>query len=320
MAASAPRLASVSVDLDPVSCYYRIFGLGPHPPAIADVVFRRGLPRFLEVLAAHQLRATFFVVGQDIAGSSAIALAARASLREVIAAGHEVGNHTLTHPYELARLPRARIADEIARGHDEIAAATGVAPVGFRAPGYAMAPAILEELEERGYRYDSSAFAAPAYYAAKAAVMGGLRLLGRPSGAVLADPRTLLAPAEPYRPDPAAPWRRGHARLIELPIAVTPLLRIPIIGLSLALAPARLRAYLLRSMRGRALLNLGLHGLDLLDADLDGVPTELVSRQPDLALSAEAKRMALTTTLDGLGLDYRFVPLREAAEALAAGL
>jgi peptidoglycan-N-acetylglucosamine deacetylase len=307
------RLAAVSIDLDPISCYYRIHGLGPHPPALADVILRRALPRYLDVLHAHQVRATFFVVAANLTGGSAAAQSARALIRELVDAGHEVANHTFSHPYELARLPRARLAEEIGQAHDVLAEAAGVAPVGFRAPGYAMSPAILEELEARGYEYDSSAFPAPAYYAAKAAVMGGLRLIGRRSGAVLCDPRTLLAPAEPYRPDPAAPWRRGSSTLIEIPLAVTPVLRLPVIGTSLLIAPAWLRDRWIDSMRGRTLFSLGLHGIDLIDADLDGVPAPLVARQPDLSSSLGKKRGALEATLDRLSLDYRMVPLREAA-------
>ena len=73
---------------------------------------------------------------------------------------------------------------------------------------------MLAELVRRGYVYDSSIFPAPAYYAAKAAVMAGLHLLGRPSGAVMTEPRAVAAPTEPYRPAMRAPRSaRTAARL-----------------------------------------------------------------------------------------------------------
>ncbi len=306
------RVCSVSVDLDPIACYYRIHGLGRAPDVLADVVLRRSLPRFLDVFARHGIRATFFVVGSDLDGERG--RAARALLSDAVSAGHELGNHSHTHPYEMARMPRDEVADEIDRAHERIGnGASGVAPVGFRAPGYDVSPVMLDELARRGYRYDSSIFPAPGYYAAKAAVMTALRLVGRPSGAVLTDPRALLAPAAPYRPDPGAPWRRGQASVVELPVGVTPLTRVPVIGTNLVTAPTALRAHWLESMRRRRFFNLELHGMDLMDADLDGIPAELAFRQPDLRYSLDRKRRALEATLGRLSLEYEFVPLREVA-------
>jgi peptidoglycan-N-acetylglucosamine deacetylase len=312
---AGPLLASVSVDLDPLACYYRIHALGPMPAAggLADVVIRRSVPRFLEIFARHGVRATFFVVGADLAGGTRPAQAARALVREIAAAGHEVANHSFSHPYDLARLPEADVREEIRRADGEIAAAAGTRLEGFRAPGYDVSAVMLDEITRLGYAYDSSIFPAPGYYAAKAAVMAALRLAGRPSGAVLTNPWALLAPGDPYRPDAGAPWRRGQASVVELPVAVTPGLRVPAIGTNLLLAPTRLRASWLDRMQRRPFFNFELHGIDLMDADRDGIPSGLVARQPDLRASLTAKRRALEATLDRLALDYRFVTLREVA-------
>jgi len=121
----------------------------------------------------------------------------------------------------------------------------------------------MDALARLGYRYDSSIFPAPGYYAAKAAVMGVLAAIGRPSGAVMTNPRALGAPAEPYRPAMTAPWRRGQAPLVELPIAVTPMTRIPAIGTSLLVMPAWVRAKIVSAMARRSFWNLELHGSTL---------------------------------------------------------
>lgn len=47
-------------------------------------------PRVLEALAQHDIKATFFVIGERVRSHPA-------ALREVIAAGHAVGSHTQTH-------------------------------------------------------------------------------------------------------------------------------------------------------------------------------------------------------------------------------
>ncbi|MBI4508076.1 MAG: polysaccharide deacetylase family protein [Deltaproteobacteria bacterium] len=310
-------LCSVSIDLDPISCYYRIHALGSSPRSLCDVILRRAVPRFLDVFSRHNIKATFFVVAEELeerAGKQA----ARALVREIVAAGHEVGNHSFSHPYELARLPRARVVEEIGRAHVLIGDATGTPPVGFRAPGYDISADMLDELCHLGYRYDSSIFPAPGYYLAKVGVMFALFALGKKSGAVLTDPRALVASPSPYRPDRSAPWRKGNAPIIELPIAVTPWLRLPAIGTSLLLAPPRIRAHWLEQMRRRPFFNLELHGIDLIDAERDGIPAELVARQPDLRVSLSSKQRAFEATLGRLMLEYEFVTLGEAAGGYGA--
>jgi len=309
-----PPVCAVSVDVDPIPCYYRIHGLGASPAELRDTVTRRALPRFAELFARRGIAATFFVVGEDIdpAALGPRARAARAIYLELSRAGHELGNHSYSHPYDLARWPRQRARDEVARAHDLIGELGGRVR-GFRAPGYDLSRTLIEELERLGYLYDSSIFPAPGYYAAKAAVMAALFATGRPSGAVLTDPRGLAAPAGPYRPSSRAPWRRGASSLIELPVAVTPLVRLPAIGTSLILAPGWLRARLIGSMRRRGFFNLELHGIDLIDAEEDGIPGELVARQPDLRVPIATKLARLDAILDAVADGMSFVPLREAA-------
>jgi hypothetical protein len=315
-------LASVSIDLDPVPCYYRIHGLGPPPEALADLVMRRAVPRFAEALAAAGLPATFFVVAQelDLAARGASARAARALVADLDRAGHELGSHSYAHPYDLARQDGAAARAEIARAHDILGDALGAAPRGFRAPGYDLSPAMIAALIELGYAYDSSVFPAPGYYAAKAAVMALLAATGRPSGAVLTDPRALAAPPVPYRPAPAAPWRRGDAPLLELPIAVSPVLRIPAIGTSLLLAPDPVARGLVAAMARRPHFNFELHGIDLIDADEDGVPGALVARQPDLRVPLARKRAALDRILAHVAGRFEVARLDAIAARLAPTL
>ena len=313
------RQLAVSIDLDPVPCYYRIHALGEPPAELRDVVLRRGLPRLAEVLARHRLPATWFVVGADLDDGEvgpAAAAAARAALLERATAGDELGNHSFSHPYDLARAGVAAVAREIGDCDARLRALTGRPVVGFRAPGYDLSPVMLAELARRGYVYDSSIFPAPAYYAAKAAVMAALRLTGRPSGAVMTEPRALLAPTAPYRPAMKAPWRRGQSPVVELPVAVTPWLRLPAIGTTLLTAPAWLRRRLVAGAARHALFNLELHGIDGCDAEEDGIPGELVARQPDLRVPVADKLAILDALLTELVRDREGVTLRTAAAAV----
>jgi len=182
-------MCAISIDLDGLACYYRIHGLGAPPAELEHVVLERALPRATQLFAARGLHVTWFVVGRDADGELAAAdHAARranaARLRALAEAGDELGNHSYSHPYELARLPAADVAVELDGCDRVLRAITGRPPRGFRAPGYDLSPAMLDHLAHRGYRYDSSLFPAPGYYAAKAVVMAALAAVGRPSGAV----------------------------------------------------------------------------------------------------------------------------------------
>src|ERR1700694_3033901 len=83
-------------------------------------------PALLDVLEKHSVPATFFMCGVNVRRCAPIA-------REVHARGHEIGNHTDTHPYLHFKSPQF-IYDEMARAQESIYQATGQAPRWFRAP------------------------------------------------------------------------------------------------------------------------------------------------------------------------------------------
>jgi peptidoglycan/xylan/chitin deacetylase (PgdA/CDA1 family) len=85
-----------------------------------------GTPAVLEALARHGVPATFFQCGANVARLPGVA-------REVLAAGHEIGNHSQTHPLFCFRSPRF-MEEEIRRAQETIAEHTGAAPAWFRAP------------------------------------------------------------------------------------------------------------------------------------------------------------------------------------------
>jgi len=80
----------------------------------------------LEMLARYRAPATFFQCGVNVRRLPAVS-------REVAAAGHEIGNHTDSHPL-LALKPSGYIYRELARAQETIEQATGQLPRCFRAP------------------------------------------------------------------------------------------------------------------------------------------------------------------------------------------
>ena len=88
----------------------------------------------LDVLAEHHVNATFFMVGQEIESFPGIA-------QRVLAEGHEVGNHSYSHPsYLFQRSSETR--NQVKRTQDVIAETIGLTPMlarppyGVRTPAY----------------------------------------------------------------------------------------------------------------------------------------------------------------------------------------
>ncbi len=97
----------------------------------------------LNILHRHQVRATFFLVGFWVEKYPDVA-------QRIAAAGHEIGNHSATHP-NLVPLTAEQIALEVSRTHEIIRQATGVPPRLFRPPFGAYSNRVVETLTALGY-------------------------------------------------------------------------------------------------------------------------------------------------------------------------
>lgn len=150
-----------------------------------------------DLLRRHDTRATFFVVGELAADYPEL-------VKRIRAEGHEIGSHGHTHT-PLFDLTRRSFERELREAHEAIRAATGVEPIGFRAPNFSITHRTawaLESLAASEYRYDSSVFPVrtPMY-----GVLG--------------------APNQPYTVSPTSEFRRTAGRetegeLVEFPLSV----------------------------------------------------------------------------------------------------
>lgn len=100
-------------------------------------------PRVLAALAAAGVTATFYVMGSN-------AVAHPGLLREIVAAGHELGNHSWSHRDQTG-LTVAETRTEIVRCADEVAAITGRPLTGFRPPRGKLTGYGLRVCAELGY-------------------------------------------------------------------------------------------------------------------------------------------------------------------------
>ena len=122
-------------ELDPSGKYVAFtFDDGPHPNVT---------PRILQILKEYNIRATFFMLGSQVKKYSNIA-------KQVADNGHEIGNHTYSHP-NLKKLTTKRIIEEIHSTNEIITLTTGIEPTLFRPPYGNYTNEVLEYTKTNGY-------------------------------------------------------------------------------------------------------------------------------------------------------------------------
>src|SRR5215211_1444604 len=133
-------------------------------------------PRILDVLDAHDARATFFVIGEHVAGNEEI-------VRRLIDEGHALGNHMLSDAPS-ARLSPAEFERQLLQTHEVLAA---FGPVRWFRPVHTwFTRRMLDQIHRHGYRCAmASAYALeflpiPAPYAAQQ-----ILLTVRPGGVIV---------------------------------------------------------------------------------------------------------------------------------------
>src|SRR5437868_6777349 len=112
---------------------------------------RQGVPRILDILRQHDVKASFFV-------PAVTALLYPDEQRRVAAAGHEIGIHGWIHERN-SELPLEAERDLQMRSADVLEKITSVRPVGIRTPSWDFSPNTLAITREMGLLYDSSLMA-----------------------------------------------------------------------------------------------------------------------------------------------------------------
>ena len=130
-----------------------------YPEGYVDPTYRQVMDRFLALAEKFRFRYSMYAIGQDLEDPFACA-----RLREVSAAGHEIGNHTWNHYTDLGALKPLEMREEVVRTHERLTEVIGKAPRGFIAPAWSYSGRLIRLLDELGYEYDMSLFPSLLYY------------------------------------------------------------------------------------------------------------------------------------------------------------
>ena len=97
----------------------------------------------LHILKERNITTSFFLVGYWVD-------AYPEDVRKIHAAGHEIGNHSATHPH-MSKLSKGQIVEELQKCSDKVEATTGVPTTLFRPPYGDYNSLVVETSREQGY-------------------------------------------------------------------------------------------------------------------------------------------------------------------------
>ncbi|OHB59882.1 MAG: hypothetical protein A2173_12030 [Planctomycetes bacterium RBG_13_44_8b] len=108
---------------------------------------------FLQILDEHNIKATFFVLGE-------VAKKFPSLIKEIAENGHEIGSHGLSHK-QIFKLSEEQFCQEVSGSKNLLEDITGEPIIGYRAPAFSVMPQTqwaLEVLAGKGFKYDSSVY------------------------------------------------------------------------------------------------------------------------------------------------------------------
>ncbi len=148
---AAPRLTvALTFDHDSLSDSVRR-GDSPVKLSHAEFGHRVGVGRILDLLARSSIPSTWFVPGHTLETFPDDTAA-------IVGGGHELACHGWFHE-DFSELDGGQQRDILERSIEAVEEATGAAPLGFRAPYWALGSETLELIEDTGFAYDSSLMA-----------------------------------------------------------------------------------------------------------------------------------------------------------------
>jgi hypothetical protein len=292
-------LLGISIDVDSVAAHLK--GYGIDSPDV-ERVYRVAIPRVLELFGQLDVRATFFLIAGE-------AEANKGRVRDIVAAGHEVACHSMTHPQTLDLAHGETALREIVDSKALLESVSGESVHGFRTPGWGVSDLLVRELEAAGYAYDASSYPSWMLYLLRSTV--SRKAEGEGGGAPVRLRQVLFDKPLPHS------LGTGPGGLVEIPVSTVPVIRVPIYHTFRFLLPTVFYKALAATARLRSgALTYAFHAVDFLDLNIDDVDQRML-RHPGMNWSLKDKLQAAREALTLMGRGRRSVTLRSIAQGVA---
>ncbi|MBM3138583.1 MAG: hypothetical protein FJZ98_10405 [Chloroflexi bacterium] len=305
-------LASVSIDVDTLSSIYKGTGL-VREGGYTFIELRTGLETISRFFEEFDIKTTLFMVGTDF-----IPKVNHAVIKSIASEGHELANHSMSHPQGFRWLTADQKIKEVAGMGEICKEITGIEPVGFRSPGWNMDDSGLPVLKRLGYQYDSSVFPTFMMPVMKAAHWASMFRQQRADRTTMGRWRYMFAPREPYRTSNRSLAEKGQDGLVEFPVTVTPFLRIPFFATLLLLLGSKPYKFFYERLRSAGQpIHFQMHLSDFVDYGLPELQDQIPSRNRGayvpqaLSTSIENKLAIFQGMIEMISRDYDFVTLKD---------
>ena len=233
------NLTSININFDSLKWGFSITNKNFIDPAFFHIA-----DRFFEFSKLYDFKYTIFVIGQDLTHP---AVAERVKFWS--GQGHEIGNHSYSHPQNLGSLSYNEIEQEVLKTHEIITRLCGKEPRGFIAPSWATSINLIKILLKNGYLYDTSLV--PSYVLWFAVVQNWWNFKGDSRRKDILQRKDRLAnlagSRQPYFANESSLTIKQKEGLLILPLPVTPLLRLPCWHTMKFLIPKSMFQYILKS-------------------------------------------------------------------------
>ena len=186
------------------------------------VAYGEAIPRFLEIFDAENVKATFFAIGDDAKRNIAADM-----IQNIVAKGHEIGNHTMNHRADFGIISLEEMRKEIIECDSILSQVTNTDLIGFRSPGYFFNESLISTLLQLNYKYDTSSLPTILFPLMN---LGLLFLSGfKKTDKKLGRMKDIFRGIKPYylNSDGTKSILPSSNKIFEIPITVIPNIRFP---------------------------------------------------------------------------------------------
>jgi len=308
----------ISIDVDTLSSIYKGQGC-TRPGGYTFAEFRSGVENMLKFFEKYGISTTMFMVGNDFLNKKN-----HDAIKAIRDAGHEIANHSMTHPQGFRYLSSEEKTRELDEMSNICESVIGIRPIGFRSPGWNIDDSTIPVLNELGYTYDSSVFPTFLMPLLKLSHWASMSRQPHHVRTTMGQLNYMFAPRVPYHVRDRSLQKPGENKLIEFPLSVSPVLRIPFFATLLLFTGKRFFDYLYRAIKSAGLpIHFQMHLSDFIDYSLP----ELQDQMPQ-GNSGVYVPQALNTPLNKkleifhrmvalMAEDHKFITLQEWSRSIS---